>query len=185
MEHESFEDSGVAELLNSHFVSAKMDREERPDVDEAYMAAVQLSSGRGGWPMSVFLTPDRKPFFAGTYFPKTDRGQHPGFLSILSQLSAAWKQDRGKIQEIGDSFAAALAEALAKEPPKTFAKLDEKLVEEAVEAIAGDFDEANGGFGQAPKFPPHTTLELLMLYALRPQGPQQLREGALGMALIT
>src|SRR5947209_5971050 len=102
MEHESFENHEIAGVLNKHFVSIKVDREERPDIDEAYMTAVQLSSGRGGWPMSVFMTPDKKPFFAGTYFPKEDRGQHPGFLSVSRQIGLLWKTRRSEIEENAD-----------------------------------------------------------------------------------
>src|SRR5262249_54834146 len=97
MEHESFEDEGIARILNDHFVSIKVDREERPDLDQIYMAAVQMLTGQGGWPMSVFLTPDLRPFTGGTYFPPEDRYGRPGFRRILLMLADAWKQRRGDI----------------------------------------------------------------------------------------
>jgi len=206
MEHESFEDEGVAEALNAAFVSIKVDREERPDVDEAYMTAVQLSSGRGGWPMTVFLTPDKKPLFAGTYFPREDRGGQPGFLTICRQIAMLWKSQRAEIEENASQFALGLAETIGRKAPATFAKFNEEFIANGVRALAADFDEVNGGFGGAPKFPPHTAIDFLLRYSQRgrnDQGvPLPLREGlgegplreglgeglrkkALGMALFT
>ncbi|HEY0866297.1 MAG TPA: DUF255 domain-containing protein [Fimbriimonas sp.] len=185
MEHESFMDEKIARLLNDHFVSVKVDREERPDVDEAYMTAVQLSSGRGGWPMSVFLTPDRKPFFAGTYFPKDDRGQASGFGTILNQIALLWRTKREEVLRSGESFASALKETLGQRPPGTFDTLSQKLIDDAVRAQAGSFDQQHGGFGQAPKFPPHSAVEFLLNYAVSPGAEQQLREAALAMACST
>ncbi len=179
MERESFEDLAVAEALNKHYVNVKVDREERPDIDEAYMTAVQLSSGRGGWPMSVFMTPERKPFFAATYFPKAN------FAQVVAQVAGAWSKGRKELLDAADEFSKALAEVLTKPAPGTFAKLDEDFVEQSVRAIASDFDSKNGGFGTAPKFPPHGAIQLLMSYALRPQSRDELREAALGMALAT
>lgn len=198
MEHESFEDPEVAKLLNERFVSIKVDREERPDVDEAYMTAVQLGSGRGGWPMSVFLTPDRKPFFAGTYFPKDDRpmtardekGQlrqmlQPGFLSVLKSISNQWTVAQAKLKDIGNQYADALRETREKPAPGTFRKWDHAFLEEAVRGLLAEFDPENGGFGGAPKFPPHTSLSLLMSYAARENAPMEVREAAVGAALFT
>ena len=99
MEHESFENEAIAKILNDHFVSIKVDREERPDLDEIYMTAVQLMTGSGGWPMSVFLTPDLKPFYGGTYFPPDDRYGRPGFKSLLLRLSKAWEENREELQD--------------------------------------------------------------------------------------
>ena len=103
MERESFENEGVAQILNANFVSIKVDREERPDVDRVYMLFVQASTGSGGWPMSVFLTPERKPFFGGTYFPPDNRYGRPGFGAILQNLARAWREDRARIEESGAS----------------------------------------------------------------------------------
>ncbi|MEZ0324876.1 MAG: DUF255 domain-containing protein [Fimbriimonas sp.] len=185
MEHESFEDEGIASILNQDFVSVKVDREERPDVDEAYMAAVQMTSGRGGWPMSVFLTPDRKPFFAGTYFPKEDREQHPGFATVLTQVATAWRTRTQDVQKAADQLAKAIGETMAAKPPGTFAKLDMPFSTECVRAVLSEFDSENGGFGAAPKFPPHAALELLTLYALQPDAPEDLREASLSVAAFT
>jgi uncharacterized protein YyaL (SSP411 family) len=185
MEHESFEDTGVAAVLNKHFVAIKVDREERPDIDEAYMTAVQLSAGRGGWPMSVFLTPDRKPFFAGTYFPKDDRGEYPGFRSILSQIASAWPTKRKDLQKSADEFAVVLGEALTQPAPGSTAKLDIEFLGNAVKTIASHFDPVNGGTAGAPKFPPHTGLDFLMRFALMAEVSDELRQASVGMALLT
>jgi len=185
MEHESFEDEGIAALLNESFVCVKVDREERPDVDEVYMTAVQLGSGRGGWPMSVFLAPDKSPFFAGTYFPKEDRDKYPGFGTILKSIAIQWKSSRAQLLDVAKQFEAALRETRSKPAPQTFAKLDSDLLDNAIRGICSDFDPQNGGFGAAPKFPPHSAIELLMDYALRPQAPADLREAALGVSLYT
>jgi uncharacterized protein YyaL (SSP411 family) len=185
MEHESFENDEIATILNASFVSVKVDREERPDIDEAYMTAVQLSTGRGGWPMTVFLTPDKKPFFAGTYFPRENRGQHPGFQTICAQIASLWKAQRAELQDNAAEFALGLAEAMGRTPPPSGAKLDEGFLSAAVRALALDFDNEHGGFGGAPKFPPHTSIDFLLRYAMRLSAPEDLREVALGMALST
>jgi uncharacterized protein YyaL (SSP411 family) len=185
MEHESFEDEEIAAILNRDFISVKVDREERPDVDEAYMAAVQMTSGRGGWPMSVFLTPDRKPFFAGTYFPKEDRGQYIGFKSILTQVSGAWRQRRGEVQGAADQLAKAIGESMGAKAPGTFSKFDMAFVTDCVRAILSEFDQENGGFGKAPKFPPHSAIELLTLYALQADAPEDLRQASMSVVAYT
>lgn len=165
MAHESFEDQEVAAALNRDFVCIKLDREERPDIDEVYMTAVQISNGHGGWPMSVFLTPDKKPFFAGTYFPKDSRGEFPGFLTIIGSLAKAWHDQRKEIQKAADDFGAALSGALERTLPTDFENLDVAIIDHAVEHLHQDFDEENGGFGGRPKFPPHATLRFLLDYA--------------------
>lgn len=162
MAHESFEDDEVAAFANDHFVCVKVDREERPDVDDTYMTAVQLSSGRGGWPMTVFLTPELKPFFAGTYFPKNDRGQFPGFLTVLRHLAHSWSNDRANVDQAAESLAGAVADALDRPTPP--GELTEELLHQAVEALAETFDPEHGGFGGAPKFPPHSALKFLQAY---------------------
>ncbi|MFI5384851.1 MAG: DUF255 domain-containing protein [Fimbriimonadales bacterium] len=185
MEHESFENEDVASVLNESFVSIKVDREERPDVDEAYMAAVQLSSGRGGWPMTVFLTPDKKPFFAGTYFPREDRGNQAGLLTICRQIALLWKSKREEIEENAAEFVRGVGEAIGRTTPKTFSRFDEAFLANAAQALAGDFDEMHGGFGHPPKFPPHTAIDLLLSYAELPTTPPELQELAIGMAFST
>jgi len=185
MAHESFEDQGVASVLNQEFVCVKVDREERPDIDEACMTALQLMSGRGGWPMSIFMTPDRKPFLTGTYWPREDRGGHPGFLSICSQVGAAWTTKRSVVEDSANQVAAALTEALSSAPPDTDANLDAAFIDKAVEALISGFDEVNGGFGGAPKFPPHTAVEFLMRYATSASKNEELQEAAIGVALMT
>jgi len=185
MEHESFEDSDIAQLLNEHFVCVKVDREERPDIDEAYMTAVQLQSGRGGWPMTLFLTSDRKPFFAGTYFPKEDRGQIPGFRTIVSQIAKGWKSKRDEFESAAADFSKAISQAITRSGPKTFTKLGPALIENAVNALLSEFDTENGGFGTAPKFPPHTSLAFLMDYVVSPFATDELAKTALSVSLVT
>jgi uncharacterized protein YyaL (SSP411 family) len=185
MEHESFEDAEIAQLLNDHFVSIKVDREERPDVDEAYMTAVQLSSGRGGWPMSVFMTPDKKPFFAGTYFPKDDRGDHPGLKSVLAQIAYGWSTKRAEFTKAAEEFSKALAQAITKEAPKTFTKLDRSLLDSAFQSLAASFDQQNGGFGGAPKFPPHSALRFLLQYAAIPGSNEDQALASISMSIMT
>ena len=185
MEHESFENHEVAGVLNKHFVSIKVDREERPDIDEAYMAAVQASSGRGGWPMSVFLTADKKPFFAGTYFPKEERSGSPSFRTVLSQIVSAWTTRRADLEKAADEFARVLTEALGKPFPASEKQIDQAMIDGAVKAFASNFDPENGGSAGAPKFPPHTGLEFLMRYALQPGTPEDAREISVGMSMLT
>lgn len=164
MAHESFEDDEVAKALNESFVCIKLDREERPDIDDIYMTAVQLATGRGGWPMSVFLTPDGKPFFAGTYFPKDARGQAPGFLQIIQALSGAWKDEEADIRKKADDFTQGLRQVLERTIPPVGGRIDVGLIDSAVRAMREDFDEENGGFGGAPKFPPFSSLKFLIRY---------------------
>ncbi|MCW5947070.1 MAG: thioredoxin domain-containing protein [Fimbriimonadales bacterium] len=161
MEHESFEDPGIADLLNQHFVSIKVDREERPDVDDAYMAAVQLATGRGGWPMTLFLTPDKKPFFAATYLPRDDTGGRQGFRSVLMSIAAAWKENRKEVLAASDEFSRVLERHRTTEPSASSA-LTRDSIDGALETIAASFDAVNGGFGTRPKFPPHSAILLYL-----------------------
>ena len=163
MERESFEVEAVAALLNENFVSIKVDREERPDVDEIYMTAVQMLTGQGGWPMSVFLTPQGLPFYGGTYFPPEGRGGRIGFSSLLVQLAEAWKTRRTEVDEVAQNIVDDLTKAVKQKPlPATGATLNAfALIENAVNDMTARFDAANGGFGSAPKFPPHHALRLL------------------------
>ncbi len=160
MAHESFEDSQVAGLLNEFFVSVKVDREERPDVDQLYMTVCQALTQRGGWPLSIFLSPDGKPFFAGTYFPKTARMGMPGFVDVLNQLARLWKEDRGRIEGIGEDITKAVrAHALRRSEERT---LGEETLQKAYSSLARAFDPKFGGFGSAPKFPSPHQLTFLM-----------------------
>ncbi|MEN6625700.1 MAG: thioredoxin domain-containing protein [Candidatus Sumerlaeia bacterium] len=160
MKRESFENEAIAAYLNRHFISIKVDREERPDIDAIYMQALQLMSGQGGWPMSLFLTPDGKPFFGGTYFPPEERYGRPGFIWLLRQIVAAWNEQP---QEIADSGAAIL-DAIAREPIAGAARRepDGELIARAVAALAHQHDRTWGGFGDAPKFPMTMALDLLL-----------------------
>ena len=161
MAHESFEDDATARYMNSHFVNVKVDREERPDVDRVYMDAVTAVSGRGGWPMTVFLTPDRRPIYAGTYYPKQAMGHHPSFGDVMEAIHDAWTNNR----EGALSQAASITEAIGKGlPPRGPVPSPDDLAE-AVRAIGRTFDSTNGGFGGAPKFPQVPTLEFLLRYA--------------------
>ncbi len=162
MERESFENEPIARFVNERFVPVKVDREERPDVDEIYMAAVQLTTGSGGWPMSVFLTPDGKPFFAGTYFPPETRHGRIGFLSLLERLSDAWRERRPDVLASAERISEAVREHLSGDFRPARVPLSRALVERAAASAAERFDEAHGGFGSAPKFPPHGTLSLLL-----------------------
>lgn len=151
MAHESFEDEKVAEVLNREFVPIKLDREERPDVDRVYMLFVQASTGSGGWPMSVWLTPYLKPFFGGTYFPPDSRYGRPGFRDILDHLSRAWKQERARVEESSASVTEQLRDMAAS--AKSALEPDRELFAAAFPHFRRTFDSRYGGFGHAPKFP--------------------------------
>ncbi len=189
MAHESFQDAEVASALNRDFVSIKVDREQRPDVDDAYMTAVQLATGHGGWPMSVFMTPDKRPFFAGTYFPKDARGDFPGFRTLVSSLGQSWRAHRDEIEESATRFAETLTQYLTQSAGPLSPVLDLRLVDKAIEELHEEFDFENGGFGSSPKFPPHSTLRFLTEYAakrhLLPGVDSALTEQAAHMALMT
>ncbi|MGE5414809.1 MAG: thioredoxin domain-containing protein, partial [Syntrophomonadaceae bacterium] len=166
MEHESFENPETAAALNRDFVPIKVDREERPDVDDIYMQSVQLMTGQGGWPLSLFLTPERRPFYGGTYFPPAPRWGKPGFPQLLAAIAAAWRDRR-------EELVASAAEMLAHlEPRSTDAGPRRALVPSrdtiatAVRAMERQYDPRDGGFGGAPKFPPAMRLELLLRHWL-------------------
>jgi uncharacterized protein len=164
MAHESFESEEVAALMNREFVNIKVDREERPDVDRVYMTFVQATTGGGGWPMSVWLTPELKPFVGGTYFPPEDRYGQPGFSKVLVRIAAAWKQDHEKIAEQGTKIIAALAQAESGEGEAT--QLGAATLDAAYQQIARSYDAHEGGFGVSPKFPRPVTLNFLFrIYA--------------------
>src|SRR5205814_2039334 len=147
MERESFEDRGVAELLNRHFVPIKVDREERPDVDRLYMTSAQAMGLGGGWPLNMFLTPQLKPFFGGTYFPPESRLGHPGFRQVLAGVHQAWTDRREEVERTSESVFTALATLGA---PEAAAVDRAKLFTEAFESLEHTFDREAGGFGTAP-----------------------------------
>lgn len=161
MAHESFEDETVAALLNASFVAVKVDREERPDVDAVYMAVCQALTGSGGWPLTVFLTPEQKPFYVGTYFPKERRYGQPGLIELLQRIGALWRQDREALLQNGDAITAAIQQPSGgsqQEPTK-------ELLRRAYRWLRQQFDPLWGGFGPAPKFPTPHNLLFLMEYA--------------------
>ncbi len=178
MAHESFEDPHIAAVMNDRFVSVKVDREERPDVDAVYMEATQAMTGRGGWPMTVFATPAGEPFFCGTYFPRVPHGGMPSFSQVLSSIGDAWRDRREDIQRSGAHIVRQLADRVQVPQGDVAPNVDDCRA--AVHALAGDFDQRRGGFGGAPKFPPSTALEFLLRHAARTGD-----EASLGMAAAT
>ncbi|MDP1760695.1 MAG: DUF255 domain-containing protein, partial [Deltaproteobacteria bacterium] len=162
MAHESFENPAIAAIMNEHFVNIKADREERPDLDETYMNAVQVLTGHGGWPLSVFLAPDLKPFYGGTYFPPEDRGGLPGFPRLLLALSQAYQQNREQLTSLSlkvESHVQRLGELAGGGGDPT-----RETLEAAAHRLLDDFDPENGGLGRAPKFPRSLELDFLFHY---------------------
>ena len=178
MAHESFEDDDTAAVLNEHFVSVKVDREERPDVDAVYMEAVQAATGQGGWPMTVFLTPDAEPFYFGTYFPPAPRHGMPSFRQVLEGVRQAWGERRDEVAEVAQKIVRDLAQREIDhgraEPP------GEPELAQALLALTREYDTQRGGFGGAPKFPPSMVIEFLLRHHARTGS-----EGALQMASDT
>jgi uncharacterized protein YyaL (SSP411 family) len=182
MAHESFENEEVAAIMNREFVNIKVDREERPDVDRVYMTFVQATTGSGGWPMSVWLTPDLKPFVGGTYFPPQERYGQPAFNKVLERIATAWKEDHDKIVEQGSSIVEALRASQSAAPVE--GKIDGSAVDAAYRQIDRGYDPKEGGFGNAPKFPRPVTLNFLTrFYARDPKSDDG--KHALDMALFT
>ncbi len=165
MAHESFEDEDVAAIMNREFVNIKVDREERPDVDRVYMTFVQATTGSGGWPMSVWLTPDLKPFVGGTYFPPEERFGQPAFTKVLERIATAWKEDHDKIVEQGSKIVEALRESQSAPPGE--GKIDGSVADAAYRQIDRSYDPKEGGFGNAPKFPRPVTLNFLTRFYAR------------------
>ncbi|NOY40770.1 MAG: thioredoxin domain-containing protein [Planctomycetes bacterium] len=159
MEHESFENEEIAKSLNEKFICIKVDREERPDLDQLYMNAVQRLTGRGGWPMSVFLTPDQKPFYAGTYWPPHAQRGMPGFDQVIASVSKAWEENRKEVVTMSDRLTADLAKL---DQSEAAGEIDEELIVAAVVHFRKTFDRTHGGFGGAPKFPSPMILQLLL-----------------------
>ena len=164
MAHESFEDPATAAQMNEWFVNVKVDREERPDVDAVYMTVTQALTGQGGWPMTVFLTPDLKPFYAGTYFPAVDNHGRPAFTRLLRSIHEAWEAGREKMVDSAEQITKQLQEATRRVNSGSGAAIDAALPTRVVEALRNEFDEEWGGFGGAPKFPSPSNLEFLMAY---------------------
>jgi uncharacterized protein YyaL (SSP411 family) len=160
MAHESFEDEATARLMNELFVNVKVDREERPDVDGVYMEAVVALTGQGGWPMTVFLTPDREPFYGGTYFPPVPRYGMPGFRDLLVAVADAYRDQRAEVTRQADALVEAIRRSSATQPSRE--PLTDALLSAAGRALRTQFDPAWGGFGRAPKFPPASSLEFLL-----------------------
>ncbi len=160
MEHESFEDPATAELMNARFVCIKVDREERPDLDAVYMDAVVALTGQGGWPMTVFLTPDGEPFFGGTYYPPEPRHGLPSFRQVLIALSEAYRERRDDVARQAEALVEALRQGARQQPSRE--PLTEGLIAEAVAGLRRSFDPVWGGFGRAPKFPQASVIELLL-----------------------
>jgi len=176
MERESFEDPAIAALMNEHFVAIKVDREERPDVDAICMEVCQAITGRGGWPLNAFLTPGQTPFYAGTYFPPEQRHGLPSWRMVLLALADAWQQRRDEIESQGAQLARSLRHTSRLEPSRE--PIRDELVQEATDALRSSYDPVNGGFGGAPKFPPGSTIELLLA-----RGEREMSIGTLaGMA---
>ncbi|MGH9095935.1 MAG: thioredoxin domain-containing protein, partial [Acidimicrobiales bacterium] len=192
MAHESFENSDTADALNASFVSVKVDRDERPDVDAVYMEAVQAITGSGGWPMSVFLTPDRRPFFGGTYFPPDDRHGTPSFRTVLAALTDVWTNRRHQVEEQADELSGAIASrSVIARPPGRAPTLGSlggdddgvDLLEVATTELRTRFDRQWGGFGPAPKFPTPTLIDIALRHGLRHAGDD--RDGSVPMAVTT
>src|SRR5213082_3522269 len=182
MAHESFEDAATAEIMNREFVNIKVDREERPDVDRVYMTFVQATTGRGGWPMSVWLTPDLKPFVGGTYFPPEERYGQPAFKTVLERVATAWKENHDKIVEQGGRIVAALRESQSTAAAE--GKIDAAVLDAAFQQIDRSYDPKEGGFGNAPKFPRPVTLNFLTRFYVR-DPKRESGKHALEMTLFT
>src|SRR5690242_3983581 len=163
MAHESFENEGIAELLNRDFVPVKVDREERPDVDRVYMTFVQATTGSGGWPMSVWLTPQLEPFYGGTYYPATSRWGRPGFIDVLTEVARVWREERPKVVHSAATILSRLRAVSSSSPAAGIPGSD--VLDAVVRQFAAIFDAKRGGFGDQPKFPrPSELLFLLREY---------------------
>jgi uncharacterized protein YyaL (SSP411 family) len=165
MEHESFEDEATAALMNEHFVNIKVDREQRPDIDAIYMNAVVAMTGQGGWPMSVFLTPEGQPFYGGTHFPPVRRYHMPSFKEILASVARVWREDRKGILESAEQITAHVRKIAI--PTSVLDRIDPGTLEQASLALAQGYDWKYGGWGQAPKFPQPMAIEFLLQRATR------------------
>jgi uncharacterized protein YyaL (SSP411 family) len=184
MERESFEHPGIARLMNDNFVNVKVDREERPDVDQLYMTAVQVLTRQGGWPMSVFLTPDLKPFFGGTYFPPNDAYGRPGFPRVVNSLAATFHAKRDQVERSADEIVRILRQVAEPRQPTEPLRFDLPWLESLIARSTADYEQCYGGFGGAPKFPRQTLLEMLLAYVQTP-GATEDAEQIKGQVLYT
>ncbi|MBF6606013.1 MAG: thioredoxin domain-containing protein [Chloroflexi bacterium] len=185
MERESFEDEATAADLRRDFVAIKVDREERPDLDAVYMAAVQAMTGGGGWPMSVFLTPDGHPFYGGTYFPPEPRHGLPGFRQVLAGVAAAWRDRRAELEASGQRLVQAIVESRMPVAADPGLGPDRQVLEAAVATLQGSFDARRGGWGGAPRFPPSMTIAFLLRRSAGPDGRPGSDPDAMAMARRT
>jgi uncharacterized protein YyaL (SSP411 family) len=175
MERESFENEEVARFLNEHFVSIKVDREERPDVDKIYMTFIQATSGQGGWPLNVLLTPDRKPFFGGTYFPPDNRYGRPGFLQVLQQVQQLWQTRHAELANSAADIHARLEQLGVNHENSSGVVLTSAVLQNAGSLFKESYDPRHGGFGDAPKFPQPSQPQFLLRYARRFKDPDAIR----------
>lgn len=167
MEKESFEDENVAKILNENFIPIKVDREERPDIDSIYMNVCQAMTGQGGWPLTIIMTPDKKPFFAGTYIPKYSRFGRVGLIDLLQRIVQLWNENREKILSLADEITNGIKNAIALIQTQHKESIDETILTEAYEQLKSQFDPEYGGFGYAPKFPtPHNLIFLLRYWKM-------------------
>jgi hypothetical protein len=178
MEHESFEDASIAQVMNDNFVNIKVDREERPDLDQIYMTAVQMMTGSGGWPLTVFLLPGGEPFFGGTYFPPEDRYNRPGFRRVLPAISDAYRTRRQELVNNSKTIVEQIGRQVS--PQFEGGTIDAGLLDDAYRALGSRFDPREGGFGGAPKFPPSMSIDFLLRYHHRTGD-----EHAMHMATLT
>src|SRR5437879_2962551 len=165
MEHESFENPSIAKVMNENFVSVKVDREERPDLDHIYMSAVQMMTGSGGWPLTIFLLPNGDPVFGGTYFPPEDRYNRPGFLRVLQTIAEAYRTRRDEVIRNAKQLHEHLARPITQKSGEE--TIDANLLDFAYRSIGSRFDSRHGGFGGAPKFPPSMIIDFLLRYYAR------------------
>jgi len=185
MERESFEQEAVAQVMNEHCINIKVDREERPDVDQLYMLAVQVLTRHGGWPMSVFLTPDLKPFYGGTYFPPQDMQGRPGFVTVVRAIDQAFRQKRADVERSADELLNILrqiSEPATLDAPIT---IDDAFIDRCAARSIDDYEPTHGGFGGAPKFPRETLLELLLTYTAGEKGDAALKQRVLAKVTHT
>jgi uncharacterized protein YyaL (SSP411 family) len=175
MERQSFENEAVAAEMNARFVNIKVDREERPDVDQLYMTAVQLLTRHGGWPMSVWLTPDLRPFYGGTYYPPTDQNGRPGFVTLLAALEDAYRNRRAEVDRTANQIVNVLRRYAEPAAPEQPIGVDDAFVDGLVDRAASDYDATFGGFGGAPKFPRETLIELLLVHQRHRPDERRLR----------
>jgi len=184
MAHESFENIRIANLMNDYFINIKVDREERPDVDSVYMTFTQALTGQGGWPMTIFLTPELKPFYAGTYYPPNDSHGRPGFPRLLKAISTAWNDEQENILHSANKITSQIQESVLKKLPESSIPLTPTSLSDSFQTFKDSYDEVNGGFGNSPKFPSPTNLEFLLTHGSH-QNSQNETKSATSMVLTT